>query len=452
MCLNPTIILNPRYSQHRHEFKALLLNGKQVNQTPCGDNMFYPRNLSSFSSLHVGRENLRDFTAVRLDGTFEPIFMAVNCNKCLECVESKRSALRVRMYLEQMSHNCPPVFFTLTYNNENLPEDGVSKSDVRKFLNRLHLYLGRAGYPTYFRHVVFSEYGSLHGRPHYHGIFYGLDWVNDLNIQEFFEVLEKAWGNGYVRCEQVAGRAFRYVSKYVGKDVSSNKCQGRNPDFWMASRKDGGLGSAICKDPDFLELCSTPQFPTVTLRVEDRCYTVTLPAYIRDKVLPPLSSYVPRKQKLAFMRLHRNMEYFHYWCKRDMFLPEWMTSADLYGVAKACNILYRKNKSVLNTYEVLFDNLIKDGIRDVLDRNWYFRQTDFLEIYHQVVEDIRCLRELCIDLNYVMSRLHERELVQERFMALCAKLDSEKPPTNERLIMLQLKHVKDNASRCKDGL
>lgn len=450
MCLNPTIILNPRYSQHRHEFQVLFLNGRQIYQTSAGDNIFYPRSLPSFRSLSLSPDVLKCFYAVRPDGTFEPIFMAVNCNKCLECVESKRSALRVRMYLEQMSHDCPPVFFTLTYNNENLPEDGVSKSDVRKFLNRFHLYLGRAGYPTYFRHVVFSEYGSLHGRPHYHGIFYGLDWVNDLNIQDFFDVLEKAWGKGYVRCEQVAGRAFRYVSKYVGKDVSSGKSNGRNPDFWMASRKNGGLGSAICKDPDFLELCSTPQFPTVTLRVEDRCYTVTLPAYIRDKILPPLSSYVPRKQKLAFLRLHRNMEYFHYWCKNDMFLPSWMTSVELHAVAKCCNNLVRKNKSVLRIYEVLFDHLVKDGVRDIVDRNAYIRVTDFLEIYHQVVEDIRTLRELDIDLNHVIGRLHERERVQERFMALCAKLDAEKPPTNERLMMLELKNVKLNASRMKD--
>ena len=120
--------------------------------------------------------------------------MAVPCGKCEECIESKRSQIRVRMYLEQMSHDVPPIFVTLTYNNDNLPQDGVSREDLKRFLNRFHLYLGRAGRPTYFRHVFFSEYGSQNGRPHYHGIIFG-HGVEDTykDKMQFFQILEKAW-------------------------------------------------------------------------------------------------------------------------------------------------------------------------------------------------------------------------------------------------------------------
>lgn len=494
MCLNPTIILNPAYSQHRHEFQYLSLDGKFIPQRPLGDGNYYPVDLPSFASLDLSSTYDR-FFAIDPDGLITKIFMPVPCNKCMECIESKQSAIRVRMHLERMSHDSTPLFFTLTYNNEHLPADGVSMTDVKRFLNRMHLYLGRAGRPTYFRHVVFSEYGSLNGRPHYHGIFYGIDWiVNDSDRIEFFNILEKAWGKGFVRYEPVTDNAFKYVSKYVGKDAFMNESRGRNPNFWTASRRDGGLGSQICNDESFLELCSTPQFPTVNLpapSTEKGFVTVTLPSYIRNKILPPLSKYIPKRVRDAYLTLKKdlilarmaseslfdNLEHVPFdLCyyetsklrTRDPFEDPLIYKT--YSIPQCPVYSYGWSHEARldfdNTYHDLLDTNLFDLLRkydSVLGHYYgcddlyfeYFREvpkyTDFVALKHRILSNAFILFENAPNFLLIFSQLHVRDRVSARFSERVEKYQSQLAPVHERSRSLESKNCKEYINRFMDG-
>ena len=464
MCLNPTIILNPRFSQHRHEFSEIVWKGKSIPQHKLSDSTYYPVLLPHAPNDVSKCDNT---FAVTPDGVCVPIFMQVPCNKCLECVESKRSAIRTRMLLEQMSHNgCPQVFITLTYNDENLPSDGVSREDVRRFLNRFHLYLGRAGYPTYFRHVVFSEYGSLHQRPHYHGLLYGIDWLTDYNRLFFIDILEKAWSKGFVYVKIVDGSASKYVSKYVGKDVSFPVGEGKNPNFWTASRVDGGLGSLICKQESFLDLCATPEFPTVQLPVDGRVYTVTLPAYIRDKVLPALRHFVPRHVRMAYIRYRKNLcllealknfgfdnDYLSYRCHEYLKQFNLPYSHDTESFDGLIHEMYREySRADVSNLDPLLDHYHGsdfywlDQFRDVSCK--FF---DLVAFETQLKYDRNILINFDCDVSAILTEILSRQRVSDRFSRKVEKYQSTLPPMHERESHLRSKNVKEFAMRVKDN-
>ncbi len=472
MCLSPNIILNPNYSQHRHEFRYLSLASRIIEQKKLSDGTYFPENLPPFSSFGLCPDNLSLFIAVSDEGEVVPIFMAVPCGKCLECIESKRSQIRVRMYLEQMSHDVPPIFVTLTYNNENLPADGVSREDVKKFLNRFHLYLGRAGRSTYFRHVFFSEYGSKNGRPHYHGIIFG-HAVEDTykDKMEFFDILEKAWGKGYVRFDIVHSRAFGYVSKYIGKDSFLDTRVGRNPNFWTASRRDGGLGSRIVTTDAFLELCSTPHFPTVNLPCEGRLYTVTLPAYIRDKVLPPLRKYISREIRDAYIQFKKdlcllkcidfNLCQFHtVWPCPELRFTDVAEDFRDYSRSPKCIAHDECAKYARQVVEELspivekYDYLL--GFYYGSDEYWktQFEHLpwcfDYNKLYTRLYRNAEILSSVSLDVPYLLTQISIRDRVSRRFVARVKKHLEELPPDEERERILLSKNIRDFQNRFKD--
>lgn len=469
MCLNPTIILNPAYSQHRHEFQSICLDGHFIEQVQLSPTTFYPVNLPPFSRLGLSVDNLSRFVAIDPDGVITKIFMPVPCNKCMECQASKQSAIRVRMLLEQMSHECAPIFFTLTYNNEHLPADGVSQTDVKRFLNRLHLYLGREGFPTYFRHVVFSEYGSLRGRPHYHGILYGLDWLDYPKYPDFFRVLEKAWGKGFVRYEPVTGRAFKYVSKYVGKDSFMDEVKGRNPNFWTASRRDGGLGSLITKNEDFLELCSTPQFPTIHLPVDGEVYEITLPSYVRDKILPPLSRYISRDLREAYVQFRKDlllvkMASETLFCPRE-YIPLSLLQDDIKQLCKSGN--YTNIDGELLCWQLLDQNGHEfEKIARQYDPLLYYyygsdeywrinfreicKNIDWMLVYTRLLSNYELLASSLPDIPFILAQLHARRKVSDRFALTVEKYQATLPPPDQRALMLWHRGVKEYSERVKD--
>ena len=472
MCLAPNIIFNPNYSQHRHEFQFIYIKGQILQQPHLADSTYYPIDCINIPFGSVKRDEINEYLAITPDGEVVPIFMVVPCGKCLECIESKRSQIRVRMYLEQMSHDVPPIFVTLTYNNENLPVDGVSREDVKKFLNRFHLYLGRAGRSTYFRHVFFSEYGSLNGRPHYHGIIFGHS-VEDTykDKMEFFDILEKAWGKGYVRFDIVHSRAFGYVSKYIGKDSFLDDRLGRNPNFWTASRRDGGLGSGIVTTDAFLELCSTPHFPTVNLPCEGKIYTVTLPAYIRDKVLPPLRKYISReirdvsiqfKKDLCLLKcIDLDFSKFHesYYCPDLRFADcaeefrDFSTSSQLiarYHCTKYARHVIEELSPIADKYDSLL------GFYYGSDEYWKFQfehlpnRFDYNKLFTRLYRNAEILSSVSLDVPYLLTQISIRDRVSRRFISRVKKHLDELPPDEERAKMLWSKNIRDFQNRFKD--
>nr|DAQ74551.1 MAG TPA: Replication associated protein [Microviridae sp.] len=115
-------------------------------------------------------------------GDVERIFMLTSCGHCVLCDASKSRKMQYRCILESSVHANPPMFVTLTYDNENYPQDdkdlkGITR-ELQLFHKRLRKYLADHDQPTDFKYFVVSEYGSQRKRLHYHGLYFGLHNCN----------------------------------------------------------------------------------------------------------------------------------------------------------------------------------------------------------------------------------------------------------------------------------
>lgn len=132
-------------------------------------------------------------------------------------------------YLHQSS-----VFVTLTYANE--PSEGsLEIRDAQLFLKRLRKRLAGENRPRRIRYFLCGEYGTEKGRPHYHAILFGLSTADT-------EIIEKAWGMGYVTVSEVTRGRIAYTAKYVQKALlGKNKHyeDGRRSEFALMSRRPG---------------------------------------------------------------------------------------------------------------------------------------------------------------------------------------------------------------------
>ena len=178
--------------------------------------------------------------------------MLLPCGKCAECLAARRNDWCNRLQLEQFLHDSS-VFVTLTYDNEHLPSDKkVNKKDVQKFLKRFrqiprdyHLAVND------FRYFIVSEYGEKFGRPHYHGILFGVDCFTpdwkyrlatircDLRPLYTSDVLQEVWSLGFVSVDKVTPSSIAYVTKYITKSSADG--------FRLFSR---GLGKGYFYDKD----------------------------------------------------------------------------------------------------------------------------------------------------------------------------------------------------------
>lgn len=126
-----------------------------------------------------------------------------------------------RIQLEARCH-AASLFFTLTYSPEFLPDPPqLEPDDLQKFLKRFR----KAISPRRIRFFACGEYGSRSLRPHYHGVFFGIECnIDNANI------LKKAWSLGHVQVAELSPARASYVAKYVCKDVSADD---KVPEGWQ---------------------------------------------------------------------------------------------------------------------------------------------------------------------------------------------------------------------------
>lgn len=161
------------------------------------------------------------------------------CGHCFACRLALQTSLVNRMFCAWRSHNCS-AFVTFTYDDDHLiVPDGtksptLSKEDVHRYLDKIrHMLKG-----TDFEYFLCGEYGDNFGRPHYHAVFFGLDFEYH---SKFFK---RSWTKGSVKVLPVTSQSFRYVSKYLTQSIKNNGYfdLGILPPFYKMSR---GLGSSL---------------------------------------------------------------------------------------------------------------------------------------------------------------------------------------------------------------
>lgn len=154
------------------------------------------------------------------------------CGQCLPCRLNRRRLITHRLMLESHCHEFSS-FFTLTYSDEYLPENGsLDPRHVTLWLKRLRRALG-ADRPL--RYYVIGEYGDETFRPHYHPILFGVSSIEHA-------LVHGTWGMGNVYPGELNLKTAQYVAGYVTKKMTKHddpRLLGRYPEFARMSLRPG---------------------------------------------------------------------------------------------------------------------------------------------------------------------------------------------------------------------
>lgn len=113
----------------------------------------------------------------------KPVFLAreglnVPCGKCMACRIARSREWTTRL-IHELSYWDKASFVTLTYDNEHLPSDNsLSVRHWQLFMKRLRKQVE----PLKIKYFASGEYGDKFGRPHYHAIIFGLDFIRDAEV------------------------------------------------------------------------------------------------------------------------------------------------------------------------------------------------------------------------------------------------------------------------------
>lgn len=142
--------------------------------------------------------------------------------------------------LESLSHDSS-LFCTLTYDEENYPNDGsLSVKAAQDFIKRARYYSD-----SRLRYFICGEYGSRTRRAHYHAIIFGTSSR---------DIISQSWKSGYVHIGDLTPASAAYCCNYVTKKIKGvAPNDDRTPEFALQSRKPGLGAEGIKKLVSFFE-------------------------------------------------------------------------------------------------------------------------------------------------------------------------------------------------------
>lgn len=139
--------------------------------------------------------------------------ISVPCGKCINCRIGHSREWSIRLLHELDNFNGEGIFTTLTYNDENLPQNNsINKRDLQLFFKRLRRDLE----PRKIKYFAAGEYGEKEGRPHYHAIILGIKYNES-------RVIGENWPFGYVHTGTVTYDSCRYCADYIFKKLTGEK-------------------------------------------------------------------------------------------------------------------------------------------------------------------------------------------------------------------------------------
>lgn len=294
-CLHPQIIVNPLAAELIARFGNYTIKGRECNLSRRSILYDFKTSFIHPKKFKIQREDIDScFITDRSSGELYPVYLEVPCGHCDICKQSKINAFVHRCELETQSYDCLPIFLTLTYNEENKKESGVSLRDVQLFFKRLRINLSRQGYRQRIRYVLCAEYGTNTHRPHYHAILWNLQETPFLSYQEILSTIERSWSNGFILSRFVQPNdksSFSYTAKYLCKDMVVPV--GCNPPFMVSSNRGGGIGSRFldqCAEGIIRELNTSPKFCN---KFTGKCSDIYLNRYVLDRLFPSFSRSCP---------------------------------------------------------------------------------------------------------------------------------------------------------------
>lgn len=193
-------------------------------------------------------------------------------------------------------------FVTLTYSDENLPEDGsLVPRHVQLFLKALR----KAYQPARFRFFCVGEYGDRTSRPHYHLALFGYPTCHrgrtdhrKVNCCPPCDLIRATWKHGGIDVGRLEPESAAYVAGYVTKKLTGKDDEyvrsvlgDRHPEFARMSNRPG-IGA------DFMhEVASTLLEQNLEKTLED------VPSSLaHGRRILPLGNYLRKKLRKAIGR------------------------------------------------------------------------------------------------------------------------------------------------------
>lgn len=155
------------------------------------------------------------------EGIGEKIFLS--CGNCIGCRLERSRQWAIRCVHEASLHKVNS-YITLTYNDENLPENSsLVLEDITLFFKRLRKNTGQK-----IRYFQCGEYGEKRKRPHHHAALFGYcptDLVHYKTMHGGFplyksDFLAKTWGKGFVTVGTLTFQSAAYVARYITKKIN----------------------------------------------------------------------------------------------------------------------------------------------------------------------------------------------------------------------------------------
>lgn len=156
----------------------------------------------------------------------------IPCRTCLLCrlQHAREWTIRFESDIRDFYNTA---FITLTYNNENLPENKtLIKKDLQDFIKRVRYYIKKIYPKRKIKYLACGEYGDSKERPHYHILIDGICgwdvWTKDKKRRidcsfDMKNIILKAWNKGIVKVGQASKKSIRYVCGYIDKKYGKEK-------------------------------------------------------------------------------------------------------------------------------------------------------------------------------------------------------------------------------------
>ena len=319
-CQNPLLIIHPSCREFALTCDEYYIDGvhfvidsdkkckllKNVESVGKILNLPYVHSLDDEKLSKLSDKDIQDFSErlarfvndsffVNSVGATFPIFTFVPCGKCDVCLHSKLVSYLQRAQMAFEESMRPVVFATLTYNDKNLPVDGVNIRDIQLFKKKFKRIFDSLGLCSDgIKFIISSEYGHKTHRPHYHCLIFGIPqffgektsvceqdyyvnqavryaWrnperISDLRYRPFmdfcsaynqlynrdkdYDVFSKGFCNVSI-LDSSSQSCVSYVLKYISKDnVTSPVYVGKTKNFISVSQN---LGVKFVKDNFYFE-------------------------------------------------------------------------------------------------------------------------------------------------------------------------------------------------------
>lgn len=171
------------------------------------------------------------------------------CGYCIGCGLAYTRQWAIRCVHEASLHeeNC---FITLTFSEKHVPLDGsLDVKTFQDFIKRLRKHEK----DKKIRYFHCGEYGEIYGRPHYHAILFGHDFMDktEFTVRNnkkvwISDTLGKLWPYGMHEISDVNFASASYVAGYVTKKQKGVKprdkadyYKGKKPEYVTMSRRPG---------------------------------------------------------------------------------------------------------------------------------------------------------------------------------------------------------------------